>query len=331
MKLIFRGYLICDDQNLIVYWDSSSDGCQILKITHDETDEIRSEVVKTYPEQNSADTDIFANVLDYICDMYPSQSFGLVLWSHGTSWLPPTSTNLKEKSFGLDNDYEIDITDLKSVISNRFDYIIFDACFMGSIEVAYELRGNVNYMLASPTETLSYGFPYELIIPYLFSSKDNVSILTSVAKEYYAYYSSLAGAYQSATISLIDMRELDKLAEITQKLICNYPLEIWEYNKDSIQKLDSYDKPIFYDFYDFLEKNYPIDSLAVVKVALETTILYEAHTEKFLGGDGFGYRGFNINTCCGLSCYVPQEGSSYNTYYQTLDWARDSGFSNLFE
>lgn len=32
---------------------------------------------------------------------------------------------------------------------------------MGGIEVAYELRNKTDYMIASPAEVISNGFPYE--------------------------------------------------------------------------------------------------------------------------------------------------------------------------
>ncbi|OJX88031.1 MAG: hypothetical protein BGP01_07010 [Paludibacter sp. 47-17] len=46
----------------------------------------------------------------------------------------------------------------------KFDFILFDACLMGVVETAYELRNNTNYILSPSTETIADGFPYDLII-----------------------------------------------------------------------------------------------------------------------------------------------------------------------
>jgi hypothetical protein len=74
-----RGY-IEKGINLIVFIDPSDDVPQILRVNHGET--IR---VKTYPEFNSADVTQMRQVLNDIVDLYPAASYGLVLWSHGTS------------------------------------------------------------------------------------------------------------------------------------------------------------------------------------------------------------------------------------------------------
>lgn len=44
------------------------------------------------------------------------------------------------QSFGLDMSDELNINDLKKSLPVHSDFILFDACYMGSIEVLYELR-----------------------------------------------------------------------------------------------------------------------------------------------------------------------------------------------
>lgn len=51
----------------------------------------------------------------------------------------------------------------------RFEYILFDDCFMSSIEVAYDLRKITRHLIASPCEVMAYGYPYDLVMPYLFT------------------------------------------------------------------------------------------------------------------------------------------------------------------
>jgi hypothetical protein len=63
-----------------------------------------------------------------------------------------------------------DITELSSAIENnniKFDYILFDACFMGNIESSYELRNVTKHIIASPCEVMGYGFPYARIMKYM--------------------------------------------------------------------------------------------------------------------------------------------------------------------
>ncbi len=85
------------DGNLLVYLDPSPKLTQfptpvLLKISHDETDAIRSEVVKTYPEQDAVDHDVMRGVLEDAIALYPARlaradhrnpRFGLVPQKHG--------------------------------------------------------------------------------------------------------------------------------------------------------------------------------------------------------------------------------------------------------
>ena len=54
-----------------------------------------------------------------------------------------------------------------------FDYILFDACLMSQVEVAYELRDTADYLILSPAEVMSAGFPYFKITKYLLSADNS--------------------------------------------------------------------------------------------------------------------------------------------------------------
>ena len=45
--------------------------------------------------------------------------------------------------------------------------LMFDACLMGSVEVAAEFAGIADVLVASPAEILTTSFPYHTIIPAL--------------------------------------------------------------------------------------------------------------------------------------------------------------------
>jgi hypothetical protein len=47
----------------------------------------KSERIKTYDELNSADVETLQKVINEIVALYPAGEYGLILWSHGTSWL----------------------------------------------------------------------------------------------------------------------------------------------------------------------------------------------------------------------------------------------------
>ena len=62
----------------------------------------------------------------------------------------------------------MDISELAAAIDGsgvRFDYLLFDACFMSSVEALYDLRRAADYIVASPCEVMAHGFPYTTSTP----------------------------------------------------------------------------------------------------------------------------------------------------------------------
>lgn len=63
--------------------------------------------------------------------------------------------------------------------------MLFDACYMQSVEVIYQLRDRTDYFIGSPTEIPGPGAPYEAVVPALFS-QDKPEI--NIAESYYTVY-----------------------------------------------------------------------------------------------------------------------------------------------
>ena len=64
--------------------------------------------------------------------------------------------------------YEIELPDFAAAIPMHLDYLLFDACLMGGIEVAYELKDKVGKLGFSQTEVLA-DVDVSLRIIHLFS------------------------------------------------------------------------------------------------------------------------------------------------------------------
>jgi len=203
----------------------------------------------------------------------------------------------------------------------KFDFILLDACLMGSIEVAYELRNKTDYIIASPTDIIYMGFPYEQIIRELTCTEPD---LRKVAADYFNFYNEMSGTFRSASISLINTKEMEQLAAITKQLITGHTLDADAFERTSVQRLDVYSEQYTFDFLDFMEKAFRDVDTDLLKEQLNKTVLYKAHTPNFINE-------YNILIFCGLSCYIPHpQRDDLNTYYQHLDWCKDSGFYQLF-
>ena len=152
--------------SVVVYIDgghfSSPSHPILLKVQADESADIASPIVRIWPEHNSADPAVMRSVLTEITTAFPAQEYGLILWSHGSAWLPASYDGLSDKhdltgdttetvativphylpatkSFGVDVAAEVEITMLDSALPRSFAFIAFDACYMGAVEVAAQL------------------------------------------------------------------------------------------------------------------------------------------------------------------------------------------------
>ncbi|MVN91294.1 clostripain-related cysteine peptidase [Mucilaginibacter aquatilis] len=309
------------DGNLLVYIKTESATSYLLKIKFDnDGNRIVSDTVKVFTGDKPSDPGRLKTVIEYTQSQYPAQSYGLVLWSHATSWAP-ANNKVSVRSFGSDNGIEMDIKALKDALPNNFEYIIFDACSMGSVEVLYEFKDKANYLMASPTETLAESYPYQTITPLLFNSADQLSTL---AKAYYDYYNSYTDERRSASVVLVKSSELEALAVQTNKLFKNYKKSGDRLISSGVQRLDytaGFPVPN-YDFTDFLDHNFSTNQLDEIKEQLNKAVLYKAATPKFLGT--------NIQKFSGLSCYIPFPGDVNFSYYQQLSWYKASGMPVLF-
>ena len=170
-------------------------------------------------KHNATDTKDMTRILNKMKELSPSESYGLIFGSHGTSWMP--GKKYAGRSFGDDGGYSIDIPDMADVLEEVFDkpldFILFDACMMGTAEVCYELKEATNYLIGSVVETHVYGNPYDVIIPKLFEKDIRYA---EICKDYINYYSKKLNAW--GVCSVIDCTKLDELVVWIKDNLSNY-------------------------------------------------------------------------------------------------------------
>lgn len=180
---------------------------------------------------------------------------------------------------GLTAEYQTDISTLAKSLSNNgllMEYILFDDCYMSSLEVAYELRHVTNYMIACPTEVMVFGMPYATMGKYLLSENPDYK---AICESFYQFYSNYQ--YPYGTLAVTDCSHLDELAELMKQIHSNYSFDNTQ--AVHIQRMDGYSPVIFYDFDDYVQTL--CDTSAEIyndfKTLLEKVIPYKTHTKKF--------------------------------------------------
>ena len=219
--------------------------------------------------------------------------------------------------------HEINITDFAQALPMKLDYLIFDACLMGGVETAYQLRGKCDILIASQAEILADGMDYKTMSSYIFDSKwpDYVGF----CENYYNYYNEKSGQYQSATISMIDCNKLEPLAEVCKDIFssCRSNIALLEGSRTVQGYFREEDRSTLQWYYDLediaINAEASMEQLSRLSAALNDCVLYKNATEKLLGSR-------YINHHCGLSMYLPFKKKTYlNTFYKTLDWNKVTG------
>jgi SepF-like predicted cell division protein (DUF552 family) len=261
-----------------------------------------------YSEQDSSSPEVMEQVLADVKSMYPAKSYGLILWSHASGWLPASS---RTRAFGDDGGKSMDITELAE-LSGKYDFVMFDACDMMGVETAYELRNNADYIVASVTEVLAGGFPYDDIMQHLFTENAD---LVAVCREFMKLYRSYADVeMQTAAMSVVRTANIDEVADLSQRLIQKYGDNIATIDVSQIQKYDSEQTTLFFDFLDFMENIAGNDAdIQTLRNRLSSTVIFEDHTPSILNE-------FEIKHSCGLNCYIPGQNRNLDYAYETTSW-----------
>lgn len=233
----------------------------------------------------------------------------------------PMTKSIGQDQVGTSGSYlshEIELRDFADAIPMYLDYILFDACLMGGVEVAYELKDKVGKIGFSQTEVLAEGFCYESLTSHLLNTDEPEP--QRVCEDYFHQYEVMSGVYQSATISLIDCSGLEPLADICRSLFAKYADGISAVTPSKVQRFFRSGRHWFYDLESILINagisDYDLRSL---HEALDGCVQYKAHTPQFMNE-------FDIHTFCGFSMYLPNHGSEHlSDFYKTLKWNQATG------
>lgn len=171
---------------------------------------------------------------------------------------------------------QIETTDLADAMADagfHTEYILFDACYMSSVEVAYELKDVTHYLIASPTEVLSYGFPYITMGKHLLGTPNYKGIVDS----FISFYSSYNLPY--GTVAVTDCTQLDALAAIAQQINAAAAEQLVP---NGVQIMDGYSPTLFYDLGHLMSlKDAGTVLTAAFAEQIEKTVPYKGHTGQY--------------------------------------------------
>ena len=340
-----------DSKILLIYYHLADTVPVLARLSRDGDGQLVETKLMTYPGNGTLSVkSLSAGQLRQVWTdaqtLFPSKKHSLFISSHGSGYLPSGYLSDPEdrcgpvdedpfrflvksdggtRSIGPDDDLEINIQDFASAFNGyHFDVIMFDCCYMGGVEVAYEMKDLCDYVVAAPTEVMSKGIICgEMIMPSFSASADSVA--RSVCNIYMKRVKNDPDYCSSGTVSAVKSSELDELATVCSDIFSRRRSSLEQINPQTVQPYFRNRQHWFYDLTDLVcklctnEDGTQDEAYASFRSAMEKAVVYKGATPKFLE--------ITINTYSGLSTYFPDNNCpNLNNFYRTLSWNRKTGF-----
>ncbi len=302
------------------------------------------EKVKSLELPTPYNSALFESNLREALNFAPAEKYALVIGSHGLAWVPKIPSRLMglqlskmglrpsdlwernknaemTRHLGDSPDatrYDIDeIADAIEANNVKFDYILFDACFMSNIESLYELRNTADYIIGSPCEVMGYGFPYARIMKYMLTENGTSYDLDKICSEYVDYYETEATTH-SGCVALTATAELEELAQAMKAV--NTAGVKSDFSLGKVQYYEGQSPHSFYDLGHIVELSCANTTVATqFKTQLDKTVTSRYHTDRFYsayGSNNVYYHDINYYT--GITTSAMVEHYSYD--WQQTEW-----------
>src|SRR4030042_5717238 len=155
--------------------------------------------VESYEEVNSSSPDTLASFLEYALTepALASENFMLMVQDHGNGYLGLCSdeglpdSDLEKVWMSID-DLGVGVRTALDATDKSIDIISLDCCTLGTVEIAYELRGTASYLVASELGVPFDGQNYMALLSGLSEDPDiePLDLACKMVDDYEAWYSA---------------------------------------------------------------------------------------------------------------------------------------------
>ena len=274
---------------------------------------IRSPELMSLKRADLTDPKFLANFVVEVAKRFPAKHIMLIISSHGKG----KDGVIKEEQPNGDGKY-MSLSALRGALhqiekelGRPIDVLGFDACLMGTLEVALAARGFVRYMVASEAPETDEGWPYKKIMGHMkgrsrLSPEELSRIIVDKASE---------RSYIIPTLSAIDLAKVKPIYQALNELairlmFTNTPMRLLLSIARRTEKTDRYlqDYRDIYDFARRIYENHEINDLRLKKAAkklmsaIDNAVLEEEHYNQL------------YPNAHGLSIYFPLDGRVDDRY-----------------
>ena len=326
-----------DKINIIVQWGSlSRSGVQRLLIQKDNKPlEVTSPVIQNRGAVDMGDWHQLVDFAGWAQSQYPAKHTFIVVWNHGNGWHRPEFVT-KDISYDDRTGHSIKTEELGQAmqqialqLGHKVDIYASDACLMGMIEVAAEMKDSVNYFIGSQDLEPGAGWPYNTFLKQ-WQSQPKASareISQILSREYKTAYSGGIYGHGSATMSVFDLNYIDDYHQAVK----NFTSEMMQMSSskktavlEALQSSKFFDKTDYRDMMDFTHK---MMASALIKKSGED--LKIAHNKLVIANDQN-----QDQVTYGLSIWLPSDQSEFDSYadrYENLNFNKKTNWAGFLK
>ena len=288
-------------RGMVFIADNSSSACLYeMKYVNGE---FLNDTLKRYKAYDNTTPQGIAALLNEVKTAAPADTYGLIIGCHGTGWIPKgTDYFAQSRAYGgTTAPYQTEVSDLAKGIEQagmHMQFISFDDCYMAGVEVAYDLRNVSDWLIASTSEIMAAGMPYKKIWQYVTLPQPDYR---NIVGQFYEFYN--AYAYPYGTLSVINLKEMDNLAQYMRNVNATHRFETSL--TDNIQKLDGFRQTVFFDLGSYATLLMGTSTIPTdLATLLSKVVPWHAHTPQIFtaySSINGGFDTVDINTFSGIT------------------------------
>lgn len=299
-----------DDVNLVVQWASMSNAKtqRILVKKDNDFRKVTSPVLEDMGRVDMGKKQTLEEFLSWGINNFPAKKYFVAVWNHGTGWhksmrIRKGGLHLQDISWDEISGNSISTVELGQAIQNTSQYLgrkidlyASDACLMGMIEVAAEMKGAVKVFAGSQELEPADGWPYDKVFSKLVKDPqmDEKALGKILTEEYTAAYKEQR---EEVTFSAFDMDKYDELA----RSIANLKTEVQDSSPEIRKQIFNAVNQTFYFYYsdygdvgDFLNRITNISGInkkviSDAKAAMNNFVLANSGTDQYANAHGVSF------------------------------------------
>ncbi len=315
---------------------------------------ITSPVLADIGEVNMGEEDTLVDFVEWGMREYPAKRYFLALVNHGWGWRPRSVRTrdagavsargvIFDETSGMDclsnAELRSALQRIKATRGRKLEILGLDVSEEALLEVAYQVRDSVDYLIASQLSEPNDGYPYDSILHRLTNHPKQPleELLIGLLQDYldsYAPGQHTTGAGSSVTQAVFRESRVEALADAVDQLAQALRAKLPDSAPDLVDirgTTQSFSEDMYRDLYDFAERvmaHFDDPSLdALCQDVIDrigpgpgTALVGEVHAT---GSSGFPTT--NVDNAHGVMIYLPHLPTQYlSAYASAVDFAADT-------